>query len=147
MVKPHQLYMLVCLQITSPRSPKCVSSNNPNLRKGLYISLVRSKLTYCSQLWRPRLMKDIIRLENVQRQASKFMLSDFSSNYTARLISLHILPLMYWLELQDIMFLIKCLKDPPDNIEITSHISFASSATRASSTQFQSFLYCTPLLL
>ncbi len=45
---------------------------------------------------------------------------------------------MYWLELQDIMFLINCLKDSPDNFEITSHISFASSATRAS--QFQSFL-------
>ena len=29
---------------------------------------------------------------------------------------------MYWLELQDIMLLIKCFKDPTDNCDISNHV-------------------------
>ena len=36
-----------------------------NPKKQLYLSLVRSHLTYCSQIWRPRLVKDIYFLLNV----------------------------------------------------------------------------------
>ena len=39
------------------------SSPSPSLRLHLYLSLVRSQLCYCSQLWRPRLLKDITCLE------------------------------------------------------------------------------------
>ena len=65
-----------------------------SVKKRLYLSVVRSKLSYCSQLWRPLLKKDILLLERVQRQATKYILSDYTSNYKARLLSLHILPLM-----------------------------------------------------
>ena len=34
-------------------------TNNVQVTKQLYISLVRSQLLYCSQLWRPQLIKDI----------------------------------------------------------------------------------------
>ena len=101
-------------------------STNVQLRCHLYISLVRSKLPYCSQLWRPHLVRDISNLERVQRRASKFILDYSSLNYKSRLVSLHLLPLMYWLELQDVMFLIKCLKDSPDNFSLGSWISFVS---------------------
>ena len=37
----------------------------------LYTTLVRSQLTYCTQLWRPHLMKDILNIERVQRRATK----------------------------------------------------------------------------
>ena len=50
-------------------------------KKHLYISLVRSKLTYCSVVWRPHLIKDITTLEKIQRHASKYILSDFLSDY------------------------------------------------------------------
>ena len=85
------------------------------IKTQLYIILVRSQLTYCSQLWRPHLIKDIKSLKRVQCRATKFFLQGYSSDYRTRLLSLKLLPLMYWLELQHILYLIRWLKDPPDN--------------------------------
>ena len=113
---------------------RSISTTSPSLRLRIYLSLVRSKLSFCSQIWRPRLIKDIVCLERVQRRATKFICNDFTSDYKSRLFSLHLLPLMYWLELQDIMFLIRCIKDPPNNLDLNDHISFSSSSTRATST-------------
>ena len=56
-------------------------------KKKLYISLIRSKLIYSSQLWNPYLIKDIVKLERIQRRATKFFLNDYSSNYKSRLQS------------------------------------------------------------
>ena len=67
------------------------------------LALVRSQLSYCSQLWRPRLMKDIVYLEKVQRRASKYILGDRESDYRSRLITLNLL-CINWLELQDLIF-------------------------------------------
>ena len=47
-------------------------------RRLLYISLVRSQLMYCSQLWRPFHIVDIKRLETIQRRATKFILANYS---------------------------------------------------------------------
>ena len=47
-------------------------------KRNLYVTLIRSKLTYCSQLWRPRLLKDIIMLETVQKGSTKFILQDYT---------------------------------------------------------------------
>ena len=52
-----------------------------NAKHSLYLSLIRSQLVYCSQIWRPYLLKDITLLERVQRRATKFILNDYSSNY------------------------------------------------------------------
>ena len=59
---------------------------------------------FCSQLWRPNLIKDISCLEQVQRKATKYILNDFSSDYKTRLLKLNLLPLMYIYELTDIIF-------------------------------------------
>ena len=75
------------------------SSTSVRVKKLLYLSLVRSQITYCSQVWRPHLIKDITYLERIQRRATRFILNDFSSDYRTRLISLHLLPLMYLYEL------------------------------------------------
>ena len=77
--------------------------------------------------------KDILCLERVQRRATKFICNDFAMDYKSRLMSLRLLPLMTWLELQDIMFLVRCLKRSMDNLEITKVLSFVSSTTRAAS--------------
>ena len=51
----------------------------------LYHSLVRPKLEYCVQAWRPYLKKDIDLLEKVQRRDTKLMTSDKSMSYSDRL--------------------------------------------------------------
>ena len=48
-------------------------------------------------------------------------------------IQLQHLPLMYWFEIQDLMFLAKSLKEPPDNIDIHNYVSFSSGSTRSAS--------------
>ena len=100
-----------------------------NLKKQLYLSLVRTHLTYCSQLWRPKLIKDIKSLEKVQRRATKYILNDYVSDYKARLCKLKLLPLMRWFELQDIMFIVKYMQQQSDDIR--ELVSFTSSKTRA----------------
>ena len=106
-------------------------NSSTKLKKQLYLSLVKSHMSYCSQLWRPRLIKDIQSIEGVQRKASKYILNDYTSDYNTRFLSLHLLPLMYWYELQD-MFLVKYLQDPADNLDIFKYVShsFSHSATR-----------------
>lgn len=98
----------------------------------LYLTLVRSKLTYCSQLWRPQYIKNIVQLERVQKRASKFMLNRPDIDYRERLIALNILPLVMWLELQDVLFFIKQVKQPTDRFNILNYVSFCSSDTRSS---------------
>lgn len=95
-------------------------ANSVSTKRKLYLSLVRSKLTYCSQLWRPALIRDITQLENVQRRATRYILSRSSPqlDYKDRLITLNLLPLMYILELADIMFLVTSLKNPTDRFNI-----------------------------
>ena len=103
-------------------------------KKILYITLVRSQLTYCSQLWNPYLIKDTVILEKIQRQGTKFILRDFNSDYKTRLLKLDLLPLMYILDLYDLLFFIKALKQPQDHFNIHHHVSFSTNSTRSAST-------------
>jgi hypothetical protein len=95
---------------------------------------IHSKMSYCSQLWRPYLIKDIVTLKNVQRHATKSILNNYTSNYKDRLITLNLLPLMYWYALQSIIFLIKCLQSPDHNcMNNFDFVQFLSSTTRFAS--------------
>ena len=67
-------------------------SNSTTTKRQLYLSLIRSRLTYCSPVWRPYLLKDINLLQKVQRRATKFIFDDYTSEYRSRLSSLRILP-------------------------------------------------------
>jgi len=82
------------------------------VKKILCLTLVWSRLTYCSQLWRPHLLKDICILERVQRRATKYILNDYSSSYKSRLVKLDLLPLMYQYELSDLLFSLNLTKIP-----------------------------------
>ena len=69
--------------------------------------LVRSALLYCKRLslWRPYQLNDMEALEKIQRRATKYILSDYISDYKTRLTWLGILLLTYVFEIADIMFL------------------------------------------
>ena len=101
----------------------------------MYISLIRSQLLYCSQIWRPHQIQDILLLERVQRRSTKYILNDFISSYHMRLLKLSMLPLMYIYELNDLLFFIKSLKEPSPAFNITNWIQFTktSANTRSSS--------------
>ena len=100
-------------------------------RKRLYFTLVRSHLVYCSPLWRPHLIKDIENFERVQRRATKFILNNYHLDYKSRLLQCQILPLMYFLELNDILFLVKSLKSPTSAFNIHKYVIFNTSTTRS----------------
>ena len=98
------------------------------------LTSVRSQLVYCSPVWRPYLIKDILQLERIQR-ATKFILMCSDSDYKSRLISANLLPLMYTFELNDIMFCIKSLQSSCPSFNIHDHIAFCSRPTRSGSFQ------------
>ena len=97
----------------------------------MYISLVRSHLSYCPQVWKPWHVKDISCLERIQRRSTKYILNDYSTNYKSRL---HLLPIALWLNLHDLLFLVKCLQDQENNLEIYHYITFHTTCTRTGST-------------
>ena len=54
-------------------------------------------------------------------------------DYKNRLLNLHILPLMYVYELNDIMFFIKSYKKPSPHFDIRNYITFSTHSTRSAS--------------
>ena len=106
------------------------STTSVSVRKTLYMSLIRSQLTYCSPVWRPHLIEDINILEKVQRRATKCILQDYSSDYKVRLTTLNMLPLMMTYEIYDISFFLKSLTSPSPAFNILDYVQFNPSPTR-----------------
>ena len=101
----------------------CISVHSKKL---LYISLVRSKLIYGSQVWHPHLLKDIDAREAIQRRSTKSIVKSC-------LLSFQVLPLMMLYELYDILFFIKSLKEPNTYFNIHNYFTFSSNCTRSAS--------------
>ena len=76
-------------------------------------------------------LKDLSTLELVQRRATKFILPGSTLSYKEQLIELKLLPLMYWYDFQDILFILKCILHPPDNFNIFNYVSFCTTNTRS----------------
>ena len=132
------------------------NSHCAQARKSLYISIVRANLLYCSPLWRPYLLKDINSLERVQRCATKFILSDYTSDYKTRLEQLSILPLTYTYEIAD-MFFVNFIKNPSPRFKILNHVDFLLALTKSAGSKLyhntastnstkNSYFYCLPNL-
>ena len=68
-------------------------------------------------------------LQRIQRRATKWILNDYQSSYRSRLVTLHLLSLMYVYEMNDIMFFIKSYKQQSSHFNITECVQFSSSNT------------------
>lgn len=78
-----------------------------SIRKSIYLSIVRSQMGYATQVWAPQSIELILKLERVQRRATRYILSlPFTSSvsYTSRLQTLLLLPICYWHEYLDLIF-------------------------------------------
>ena len=65
--------------------------------------MVRSILLYCSQLWSPyNRKKEMIMLEQVQRQATRYIVNYIDISYVDRLLMCNLLPLCFVREIFDI---------------------------------------------
>ena len=81
----------------------------------LYVSHVRSILEYCSPLWSPANVKDMLLLERVQRHAAKYILNNYSDMSNAeRCIKLSILPLCFRRDIIDFVLFDKYLHNYVD---------------------------------
>ena len=77
------------------------------VRRTLYLALVRPLLGYATQIWAPQSIELIVKFERIQRRATKFILKlPYSSNisYKSRLQTLNLIPICYWHELLDLTF-------------------------------------------
>jgi hypothetical protein len=85
--------------------------NDTPTRKFLYLQLVRGRLPYASQVWCPQSIELIRDLEKIQRRATKYVLWPILcyGSYTnvERFQKLDLLPISYWHEYLDLVFLFK----------------------------------------
>ena len=86
------------------------------VRRSLYSALVRSPLAYCSQVWSPQTVALLYSLERIQHRATKLILSlPFRTeiSYKIRLLRLGLVPLCYWHEYLDLVYLLKSIASDP----------------------------------
>ena len=84
--------------------------HNTAVRRILYLALVRPHLGYATQIWSPQSVVLKQQIERTQRRATKFILElPFASttDYTARLLTLSLLPICYWHEYLDMVLFYK----------------------------------------
>ncbi len=90
----------------------CKEIRNPRTRRCLFLAIVRPHLGYATQIWAPQTIKLIKRVERVQRRASKFILNlpyDCQISYKNQLKASKLLPLSFWHEYIDLVFLFKMM--------------------------------------
>ena len=68
----HLAWLIGCLDFSGDQLSKLMTSE---LASYNYLSLVRSNLEYCSQMWAPQAANHILDIERIQRRATKFILS------------------------------------------------------------------------
>ena len=86
--------------------------NDTLTRRSLYLQLGHSDLAYASQVWCPRSVELIRDVKKIQRRATKYDLGQpFTTEvmYVSRLQKLDLLPMSYWHEYLDMIFLFKVI--------------------------------------
>lgn len=109
----------------------CSNSLPYEIQRKLYVSLVRSHLTYTSQVWAPTLLGPLNlmhTLEAVQRWATCYILYGLELDCKQHLLKLSLFPLSFFLEYLDPLFLFRCIKGEI-HLDISDTIQFSCSST------------------
>lgn len=93
----------------------------------LFATLVRSKLEYCTQVWGGISQVNMVKLERVQRSATRYILDYPDMCYRDRLCELNMLPLTYRRDISDIVFFHKCFYHGV--INVTRFVNFTRNNT------------------
>lgn len=107
-----------------------------NVKRQLYVSLVRSLLEYCTQVWGGLSVGNSEKIERVQRSATKYILDFEELSYTKRLCKLNLLPLSYRRDKADILFFHKCVYEKC--IDIDNYVKFTCNNARVSRSSLDS---------
>lgn len=91
-------------------------------KKLLYVTWVRSKLEYASIVRSPHTKRNMHALEQLQWKATRFIMYK-NLSYYGWLIILNLLPLTYWREIGNLLFLYWCMKGLY-SINLCNYISF-----------------------
>lgn len=105
----------------------CPLLTDVKVRRTLYLSLVKSQLCYASEVWSPPYFSQKVKIEQIQRRATRWILKARigDSTYNERLSALKLLPLCYDREIRDLIFFFKCLYGISD-LNVHDYVSFVS---------------------
>ena len=102
-------------------------------RRLLYLALARTHLDYASEAWSGQSLNITSAIERVQRRATNYILGIPSRSvpYKERLSRTNLLPLRYWYEIKDLLFIHGCLNGKY-NINIERFVKFAPETNHRS---------------
>ena len=105
----------------------CPLLTNTKVPRSLYLSLVKYLLDYATQVWSPALTSLKIKIENVQRRATRWILKQRKGeqSYKERLMTLKLLPLCYDREVKDLVFFYKAMHGHI-KLDINNFVSFVT---------------------
>jgi hypothetical protein len=108
-------------------------------KKSLYMVLVRSVVSYSTQLWSPYLKKDIACLESIQREATRYLTNNYEVSYKERLNKCELLPLSYMREVFDYILFYNIINQRLD-IDIDRYFVSAENIRRGDRTGLLNFV-------
>ena len=122
----------------------CPLIKDTRVRRSLYLSLVKCHLNYATEVWSPSNISLKLKVENVQRRATRWILQQRKGQqkYKDRLVALDLPPLCYDRELKDLTFFYKALHGHI-GIDISNFVSFVNNGrTRSSNLRTLKTPYC-----
>jgi len=118
-MKTSKLTWETCVLMVSARANKllsllrrtCPMLTDVKVRRSLYLALVKSQMSYATEVWSPSHWALRQKVERVQRRATHWILQTKQGElpYKGRLIHLDLLPLTFDREVKDLIFLYKAL--------------------------------------
>ena len=95
------------------------------VRRSLYLAIVKSHLYYATEVWSPAQKSLKVKVEQVQRRATKWILSLKPGQmwYGERLLTLDMLPLAYDREVKNLVFFYKAIYGYID-IDVSNYVTF-----------------------